>query len=301
MSANNKQLGSWMGSMSTIAGVTSKNLAKMFTPRVPMQTSGITPEQAKVWLDIPKELKQIVDQGLRIIDTTCLRDNAIFLFGQYEDICLKHVTDMQIKDKTYSKLIRGNAAIEDANPGNGVREPRSIARSSLLGQDPWGDEDVPDDPDAPEDSDTYTQLQTLLINVQDANYLYLTTHVRRILHKDIYINVKNEEVKYELNERNVRTNSKRNRMPWERYKEVVLDLLPMEFGLHELRILMTLNREQKESPQSWVQRLETGKRLLEDKQIKLPDQLYVQIAIDYLTHKEKEQIADQVGTAAQRA
>ena len=72
MSANNKQLGSWMGSMSTIAGVTSKNLTKMFTPRVPMQTSGITPEQAKVWLDIPKELKQIVDQGLRVIDTTCL-------------------------------------------------------------------------------------------------------------------------------------------------------------------------------------------------------------------------------------
>ena len=87
-------------------------------------------------------------------------------------------------------------------------------------------------------------------------------------------------------------------MSWAAYKEVVLDLLPLQFGLHELRILMTLNREQKESPQSWVQRLETGKRLLEEKNIKLPDQLYVQIALDYLTSKEKEQVADQVGTAA---
>ena len=290
-----------MGSMSTIAGVTNKNLAKMFTPRVPMQTSGITPEQAKVWMDIPAELKQTIDQGLDVITTNCLRDNALFLFGRYEDMCLKHVTDMQIKDKTYSKLVRGNAAIEDANPDNGVREPRSIAKSSLLGQDPWGDEEIPADPDAPEDNDTYSQLQTLLMNVQDSNYLYLTTHLRRILHKDVYINVKNAEVKYELDERGIRTSTERNRMPWAAYKEVVLDLLPLQFGLHELRILMTLNREQKESPQSWVQRLETGKRLLEEKNIKLPDQRYVQIALDYLTIKEKEQVADQVGTAAQRA
>ena len=277
MANNKKQLGSWMGSMGCQAGVTSQNLGKRFTPNVPMQPANIKPERIKVWLDIPKELKTILDQGNINIGTTCLRGNAELVISFYEDLCLKHVVDMQINDKTLGKLIRGNSAIESANPDNhGLEEPgKRVAKSSLLGQDPWGDKAVPADPNATAGSSTYTQVQKLLKQVQDNNYLYLTTHLKRILHKDIYLNVKNEEVKYDLNVGNIRTNTPRNRMPWLRYKEVVYEVLPVQIGMHELRILMTLNREDRESAQSWVQRLTEGKRLMQKHDIALPEQLYV--------------------------
>ena len=289
--------------MSTVAGVTSKNLAQRFTPHQPMQSAGITPERVKAWLDIPKQLKETVDSGKISIGTTCLKENAELIIGLYEDMCLQHIIGMQIQDKTLGKIIRDNQPIELANPSDhGLQEPgKRIARSSLLGQDPWGDEKVPDDPEQIAGVTTYTRMQTLLKRIQDDNYLYLTTHVKRLLHKDIYLNVKNEEVRYELNTNNVRTNSKRDRMPWKRYKDVVFELLPVQIGLHELRILMTLNREDRESAQSWVQRLTEGKRLLEEKNIQLPDILYVQLAIDYLSNKEKTSLSETVGSAASRA
>ena len=101
------------------------------------------------------------------------------------------------------------------------------------------------------------------------------------------MNVKNAEVKYELDTGGVRSNTAHNRMPWKTYKQVVYELLPVQVGLHELRILMTLNREDRESAQSWMQRLTEGKRVLEKHEIDLSDALYVQLTIDYLSHKEK--------------
>ena len=145
--------------MSTIAGVTSKNLAQRFTPQQPMQPAGITPERIKAWLDIPKELKTTLESGTISIGTTCLKENAELIISLFEDMCLQHIVDMQIQDKTLSKLIRGNQAIELANPNDhGLQEPgKRIAKSSLLGQDPWGDEEVSADPDDP-DSTTYTRV-----------------------------------------------------------------------------------------------------------------------------------------------
>ena len=246
-----------MGSMSTIAGVTAANIAQKFTPQLPMQTSGISQERAKVWLDLPKGLAEGIGSGKVSIGTTCLVENAQLVIGLYEDICLRHVIDMQIQDKTLSKLMRPNRVIESSNPDeHGLDEPgKRVARSSLLGQDPWGDKEVPDDPDAGEDDETYTRMQTLLKRIQDDNYMYLTTHFRRILHRDIYLNVKNEEVAYEADTNGVRSSTPRNRMPWTHYKEVVVELLPVQVGLHELRMMMTLNRENYESVHSWLQRI----------------------------------------------
>ena len=125
MTTNPKQLRSWMGSMSTIAGVTTKNLTQRFTPHIPMQPVGITPERVKVWLDIPAKLQQIVGSGEVAIGTTCLESNAKLVISLYEDVCLQHVVGMQIQDKTLSKIIRGNQAVELANPDqHGPEEPR---------------------------------------------------------------------------------------------------------------------------------------------------------------------------------
>ena len=173
--------------MSTIAGITSKNLGKRFTPHVPMRPANIKPERIKVWLDIPKELKTMLDAGTINIGTTCLKENAELVISLFEDLCLQHVVSMQIQDKTLSKLIRGDSAIELANPESHVLEEpdKRIAKSSLLGQDPWGDKAVPSDPNATTTSSTYTQVQNMLKRIQDNNYLYLTTHLKRLLHKDI--------------------------------------------------------------------------------------------------------------------
>ena len=96
-------------------------------------------------------------------------ENAQLVIGLYEDICLRHVIDMQIQDKTLSKLMRPNRVIESSNPDeHGQDEPgKRVARSSLLGQDPWGDKEVPDDPDTGED-DERRNLHTHA-NVAQAN------------------------------------------------------------------------------------------------------------------------------------
>ena len=288
--------------MSTIAGVTMKNLAQRWTPHLPMRTPGFAPERIKVWLDIPKELEANLGSGI-IIGTTCLVENAELIISMFEDMCLEHVINMQIKDKMLSKLMRGNRTVEAANPDEHViDEPgKRIAKSSFLDQDPWGDEEIPEDPEADEEDGTYTQLQMLLKRIQDDNYMYLTTHIRRILHKDVYLNVRNEEVKYELNESNIRSNTNRNRMPWSHYKDVIYELLPEQTGLHELCIMMTINREDGESAHSWVQRLTEGRRALAENDIELSEALYTQIALKYMTYKERTLLTDKVGNAGLRS
>ena len=94
-----------MGSLTNVAGINSENIAQHFTPRVPMQLVGITPERTKVWLDVPKKLSQMTESGSLLIDSACLKENAEMILGLYEDACLQHVVGMQIKDKTFSKLV----------------------------------------------------------------------------------------------------------------------------------------------------------------------------------------------------
>ena len=77
--------------------------------------------------------------------------------------------------------------------------------------------------------------------------------------------------------------------------------MPEQTGLHELRILATFNREDGESAQSWIQRLTEAKRLLAKYDIELPDEVYVKIAVDYLSGPERAKIAERVGPANQRA
>ena len=81
----------------------------------------------------------------------------------------------------------------------------------------------------------------------------------------------------------------------------MVELLPVQVGLHELRMMMTLNRENYESVHSWLQRLNEGKRVLESHNIVLPDAIYAQLAIDYLTFKEKTDLTAKVGSATQRS
>ena len=141
----------------------------------------------------------------------------------------------------------------------------------------------------------YSNAQLLLVEIQDKNYAYLTTHLRRILAAPLYVRVKTEEIKYANNEEGIRDKTARKRMPWSEYKLIVLELLPVSSGLYELSILLTLHRENNEPVSRWMQRLRIGKNLLESAKgkygISLPDAIFCELGLRYYTQQEVSKMA----------
>ena len=133
---------------------------------------------------------------------------------------------------------------------------------------------------------TYSEVQALLKTVQDNVWKYLTVHLRRILDGEILLRIVDEEMKYEADQDGVKSQTARKRMPWQAYRDIVLELLPDGSGAHELSTLMALCRENGNSAGRWMQRLKIGKTHVEKVGAELPDKLYVDLAIRYLTQRE---------------
>ena len=106
-----------------------------------MYEPGVAKEKLKVWIDIPEELKTVLRKKMKKIGMNCLKKNAEIVLDVFQDMIIKHVLGMQIHDKTLSKIIRGNPEIEKRSDIPPDIEPLAglVAKSSLLGQDPWGD------------------------------------------------------------------------------------------------------------------------------------------------------------------
>ena len=193
----NKHISHWAGSLARVSGAPSAaNMAETFTPTLPMCLPGANPKTIKVKGDVPDRLRQAMAKGLQRIGLQCLRENAEMLMSLYEDICLQHVIKQQIKDKVLRKLMAiTDPAKEQENARTSkVADSSCVAKSSLLGMDPWGDEPAPEPrgSDEEEDDNTvggYTREQLLLMAIQDQNYLYLTAHVWLILEDEIATNV----------------------------------------------------------------------------------------------------------------
>ena len=176
-----------------------------------------------------------------------------------------------------------------------------MARSSFLGRDPWGDEELPEPAipgtEADEESGAeateakHSKEQLLLMDIQDRMYAYLTTHLWRILAESIHVDVRAREMLYDKDEGGIRTQTARKRMPWKEYKRVVLDMLPKTSGLYELSLLLTLHRHDKESARKWAQRLALGKMAVEDVDVRIPDAIYVEILLNYMTVAEMDILA----------
>jgi len=135
-----------MGSTGAKPGApTASNLAKAFTPTKPMCAPGTDADKLVVMVDLPKALKSVIDAGMKKIDYNCLRDNAKVVLQVFEDICVQHVINNQIHDKQLSKLLQRNPNWEKDNPdAHRTLAPKSrIAKSSLIGRDPCGDEKLP--------------------------------------------------------------------------------------------------------------------------------------------------------------
>ena len=164
-----------------------------------MYEPGVEKEKWSVWMDIPLELKTVLEQKMQKIGLDCLQKNAQIVLDLYQEMILKHVLTLQIKDRNLGKLIRGNREIEDQSdsPGDIKLLAGQVAKSSLLGQDPWGDKALPEKSGKEPDEDTedgtsssdYSGVQALLKSVQDNTWNYLTVHLRRILHDDILLRI----------------------------------------------------------------------------------------------------------------
>ena len=241
---------------------------------------------------------------MKKIGMNCLKKNAEIVLDVFQDMIIKHVLGMQIQDKTLSKIIRGNPEVEKRSDIPPDIEPLVglVAKSSLLGQDPWGDKELPEkkaeaaavegsEVEGSLESPTYTSEQALLKSIQDNTWMYLTTHLRRILHEDILLRVVDEEMKYDADTDQVRTKTARKRMPWEVYRKIVTELLPEGTGLFELLTLMALCRETGDSAARWLQRLSIGKTLVEGMKIELPEMLYVDLVTRFFTGSEVTRMA----------
>ncbi len=301
-SNEDKQILSWTGSVNINSGAaTMANLAETFNPRRPMNEPGIAKEKFKVWMDVPEELQRVLKQKMKKIGLDCLKQNAEIVLDLFQDMIIKHVLQMQIHDKNLSKIIRGNPEIEDRSDVPPDIEPIAgkIAKSSLLGRDPWGDEEIPKrvvaaEGETEESVSTYTSEQVLLKAIQDNTWSYLTTHLRRILHDDILLHVVDEEMSYAADKDQVRSKTARKRMPWKVYRAVVTELLPESTGLFELLMLMALCRENGDSAARWLQRLGIGKRLVEQMDVQLPEKLYIDLATRFLTPHEIKTMAAKI-------
>ena len=244
----------WTGRINSNAGTTtSANLARMFTPRTPMYEPGVELQQLRVWMDIPEELATALRDGMEKIAPECLRRNAEIVLDIFQEIIVKHVLSMQIQNRTYGRIIRGNPSTEteSSDPPSAIRLAGVVAKSSLLGRDPWGDKALPVKP-AGEDEETaegaetapvYTEIQALLKSVQDTTWHYLTTHVKRILQEEILMSVIDLEMEYKADKDGMRNKMPRKRMPWKAYRDLTLEATTDSSGLYELQVLLALCHE----------------------------------------------------------
>ena len=170
--SDDKQVLSWTGSVNINSGAaTSENLAEMFNPGRPMVEPGVAKEKWKIWMDVPEELQKVLRKKMKRIGLDCLKQNAEIVLDLFQDMIIKHVLGMQIHNKTLSRIIRGNPEIDDKSDDPPDIEPIAgkIAKSSLLGQDPWGDKELPaktprDSAEEAEESSAYSADQALLNN-----------------------------------------------------------------------------------------------------------------------------------------
>jgi len=291
----------WNGGVG--AGLTPSNLARVFTPTRPMYAPGTDPRVFRVKGDIPIPLKEALADNLKPIGPDCLRSNAKVCLEVYEDICLKHVLGKQLNSKDLRRLMQMDPRLQQTDEYQEGVTTRCVARSSLLGRDPWGDGKLPQpkkrssdgdsegadgDEDAEGDNAMYTSEQLLLIDIQNTNYQYLTAHVGLILDATLHNKVVHVAMEYERDEDGKRSNSNRNRMPWRVYKQIILEDLDDELELWVLLQLLSLMRENGDSVKRWIQRMGIGKSLVEKEKIVLPDKVYVLKTLLNLTKQEME-------------
>ena len=109
-----------------------------------MYAPGTDPKVFRVKGDIPKPLYEAIEKGLKPIGPECLKANTETCLAVYEDICLKHVLSMQLNCKELRRLMRLDPVLQQQDAYSTSATKGCVSKSSVLGQDPWGDEPLPE-------------------------------------------------------------------------------------------------------------------------------------------------------------
>ena len=75
-----------------------------------MVEPGVAKEKWKIWMDVPEELRVVLQKKMKKIGLDCLNLNAEIVLDLFQDMIIKHVdsanADSQIHDTTLSRIIR---------------------------------------------------------------------------------------------------------------------------------------------------------------------------------------------------
>ena len=140
--ATNTNTFSWAGSAyatNPLAG------GGKYDPRRPSLLPDTQEEDALVWEDAPTALKKLLaDIPEQIITKDTAHHNGVEVLRYFERDVTEHTVRLQVDTKTLKKLLVRDQAAVRANPRAYQREASvKLAKSSLLGKDPWGDKEIP--------------------------------------------------------------------------------------------------------------------------------------------------------------
>ena len=120
-----------------------------------------------------KRLKRRLEKNAAKVTEDCLRSNADTILKFLEADVLDHVTRLAVHSKAMKALLKRDHEAELADPEAYKQEAGSrLARSSLLGRNPFGDFH-PDDDLVNEDG-TLTDAVNVLKSVQDKPSVHRT-------------------------------------------------------------------------------------------------------------------------------
>ena len=152
------------------------NSAVAFDPSLPCASGDEDARDAIIYADEPKKLIKRLQDKPQEIDVDSMYERAKGIFRLYENDIVEHVIKQEVKDKRVQMLLQRGEDMAGA-PVDLAR----IAKSSYLGQDPFGDK--------PPDETLTAEQKALLRTLQDRCYTYARVHITRILSADMLAKV----------------------------------------------------------------------------------------------------------------
>ena len=116
-----------------------------FNPRIPPITVKENATKELIWGDYPTKLKERLSKKPQKITVDCLKENALLILKFYELDIIEHVISQQVDSKALKTLLVRNEDREKIAPAKYRQEVSArVARSSHLGDNPFGDVELPD-------------------------------------------------------------------------------------------------------------------------------------------------------------
>ena len=256
---------SWAGKGYSGNSLTSKG---KFNPRIPSIDPVKMKEDSMVWMDFPAKLQSRLKKKPQRITTDCLKENAENILNLYEKDIILHVVKSQVNSKSMRFLMLRDQHKEVSDPEKYAKKiGELVCSSSYLGTNPFGDKPMDptllvEDEGEEESPDELTAEGSLLKSIQDRCHRYARVHLPRILSSELESKLKEEEQEDRVDPHRLDAYHNKRR-PWTYYRELLTEDLTPASGVHELNIILSMDRDTGDTADRWVLRLNIGKEVLQ--------------------------------------